>query len=89
VPQQDANVSDTRDVVFDAVVACISDELRADPAQVTVDTNLSDDLGATSLTIVELTVALEEKFDISVPDKELMAIKTVGDLFDLVRTKSR
>ncbi|HTT58967.1 MAG TPA: acyl carrier protein [Acidimicrobiales bacterium] len=61
--------------------------LAVDPSQVTVDASFSDDLGADSLDLVELVMALEETFDIEVAEDELKEITTVGQAFDLIYAK--
>lgn len=52
--------------------------------QLAGDARLVEDLGADSLNIAELSMALEEEFKVTVPDERLDEIKTVGDLFDLL-----
>ncbi len=61
--------------------------LAVDPSQVTPEASFSDDLGADSLDLVELVMALEETFDIEVAEDELKEIKTVGEAFDLIYSK--
>lgn len=61
--------------------------LAVDPSQVTPDASFSEDLGADSLDLVELVMALEETFGIEVAEDELKEIKTVGEAFDLIYAK--
>ncbi|MGC2486502.1 MAG: acyl carrier protein [Acidimicrobiales bacterium] len=61
--------------------------LAVDPSQVTVEASFADDLGADSLDLVELVMALEETFDIEVAEDELKEIATVGQAFDLIYAK--
>jgi acyl carrier protein len=61
--------------------------LAVDPAKVTLEASFSDDLGADSLDLVELVMALEETFDIEVAEDELKDIRTVGEAFDLIYAK--
>jgi len=61
--------------------------LAVDPSQVTVEASFADDLGADSLDLVELVMALEETFDIEVAEDELKDIRTVGEAFDLIYAK--
>ena len=60
--------------------------LAVDPAQVTLETSF-EDLGADSLDLVELVMALEETFDIEVAEDELKDISTVGEAFELIYAK--
>ena len=61
--------------------------LAVDPSKVTLEASFSDDLGADSLDLVELVMALEETFDIEVAEDELKEIKTVGEAFELIYAK--
>ncbi|HEV2427679.1 MAG TPA: acyl carrier protein [Acidimicrobiales bacterium] len=61
--------------------------LAVDPAQVTPEASFADDLGADSLDLVELVMALEETFNIEVGEDELKDISTVGEAFDLIYAK--
>ena len=53
----------------------------------TPEANFADDLDADSLDLVELVMALEEQFDITVDESELEGVETVGQAFDLVTSK--
>jgi acyl carrier protein len=68
-----------RDDIMDKVRGVIVEQLSVDEGDVTEDASFIDDLGADSLDIVELVMALEEEFGISIPDEEAENIKTVGD----------
>jgi acyl carrier protein len=61
--------------------------LAVDPAKITLEASFSDDLGADSLDLVELVMALEETFDIEVAEDELKDIRTVGEAFELIYAK--
>ena len=67
------------DEVFDKVREVVVDQLNVDESEVTEEASFIDDLGADSLDIVELVMALEEKFGIDIPDTEAENVKTVGD----------
>jgi len=57
----------------------IIEQLGVDPEQVTNEASFVDDLGADSLDTVELVMALEEEFNLEIPDEEAEKITTVGD----------
>ncbi|HUZ42129.1 MAG TPA: acyl carrier protein [Acidimicrobiales bacterium] len=61
--------------------------LAVDASKVKPEASFSDDLGADSLDLVELVMALEETFDIEVAEDELKDIRTVGEAFDLIYAK--
>jgi acyl carrier protein len=65
------------DEIFDAVKSIIVEQLGVSEASVTTDASFIDDLGADSLDIVELVMALEEEFDIEIPDADAEKVVTV------------
>lgn len=67
-------------MVFDKVKELVADQLDVDDEKVTADANLQDDLGADSLDVVDLVMALEDEFEIEIPDEAVETIKTVGDI---------
>ena len=58
----------------------VSDQLGVDVSKMKSEANIIDDLGADSLDVVELVMALEETFDIEVSDEEAEVLRTVGDV---------
>ncbi len=71
----------------DKVVEIISKQLKKDPKSIGLDTRLIEDLGADSLDVVELLMAFEEEFDLTVPDEEAIRFKTVGDIVSFIQDK--
>jgi len=65
--------------VFDRVKAIVVEQLGVDADQVTPQSKFVEDLGADSLDVVELVMALEEEFDIEIPDEDAEKIVTVGE----------
>jgi 3-oxoacyl-[acyl-carrier protein] reductase len=63
---------------FDKFTQCAVEVLQVTPEQVKVEARFADDLDADSLDLVELVMALEEKFDINVDESELEGVETVG-----------
>jgi acyl carrier protein len=70
--------------IFDKVKEVIVDQLNVEEDDVTEDAAFVDDLGADSLDIVELVMALEEQFGISIPDDQAEKIRTVGDAVSFI-----
>jgi len=66
--------------VFEKVKGIIVEQLGVAEASVTMEASFIDDLGADSLDIVELVMALEEEFDMEIPDTDAEKIVTVGDV---------
>lgn len=64
--------------ILEKVQSIVSEQLGVDAAEVKPEASFTDDLGADSLDIVELVMALEEEFDIEIPDEEAEKIATVG-----------
>lgn len=73
--------------MFEKVKAIIVDELGVNAEDVKVDSNLTDDLGADSLDAVELIMAIEEEFDIEIPDEIAGEMKTVKDIISYLEKK--
>ena len=73
-----------RDELFEKVKTVIVDQLGVEEDDVLDDAAFVDDLGADSLDIVELVMALEEEFGVSIPDEQAEKIKTVGDAVDFI-----
>lgn len=67
---------------FEKVKALIAETLNCDLEKVTMEASLAEDLGADSLAAVELSMALEEEFDVTIADEDLPNLKTVGDLYN-------
>ena len=62
------------------IQSIVTEQLGVEPAQVTKDASILDDLGADSLDVVELVMTLEEVFDIEVPDDVVEEMRTIGDI---------
>ena len=73
-----------RDTVLEKTKEVIVDQLNVDESDVFEDASFIDDLGADSLDLVELVMALESEFGVTIPDEDVEAIKTVGDAVNYV-----
>ncbi|ABO50588.1 acyl carrier protein [Desulforamulus reducens MI-1] len=73
--------------MFDKVKAIIVDQLGVEEAEVKMEASFVDDLGADSLDIVELVMALEEEFGLEIPDEEAEKIRTVGDAVKFIQDR--
>ena len=74
--------------VEEKVREIIVDQLGVDEKQVTTDAGFVDDLGADSLDTVELVMALEEEFDVEIPDEEAEKISKVQDAIDYINNNT-
>lgn len=72
-------------MIFDKVKEIIVEQLGVDADEVKLESSFIDDLGADSLDIVELIMALEEEFDLEIPDEEAEKFPTVGDVVDYIK----
>lgn len=75
-------------MVFDKIKAIIADKLSVNADDVTNDASFIDDLGADSLDIVELIMALEDELEMEIPDEEAEKFVTVGDVVEYVKSQS-
>jgi acyl carrier protein len=71
--------------VFEKVKGIIVNQLGVAENIVTLEASFIDDLGADSLDIVELVMALEEEFDMEIPDEDAEKVVTVGDVVDYIK----
>jgi len=71
--------------VFEKVKEIIVEQLGVDEEEVTLQASFVDDLGADSLDIVELVMALEEEFDLEIPDEDAEKILNVGDAVNYIK----
>lgn len=67
----------------------IVEQLGVDAERVKSEASFIDDLGADSLDIVELVMAMEEEFDIEIPDEEAEKLKTVNDVVTYLKSKGK
>ena len=73
--------------IFEKVKEITVDQLGVDEDAVTLDASFINDLEADSLDIVELMMALEEEFDIEIPDEDAEKISTVADAVDYIKER--
>ena len=73
--------------ILEKVCSIVSEQLSVEAAEVKSDSNFKNDLGADSLDTVELVMALEEAFDIEIPDEAAEGIATVGDAVKFIEEK--
>lgn len=74
---------------FDDVKAIVVEQLNVGADEVKPESKFTDDLGADSLDVVELIMALEEKFEIEIPDEEAEKISTVGDVVKYIDERKK
>ena len=74
-------------VVEERVSQLIVDQLGVSVEEIKPEVSFLDDLGADSLDIVELVMAMEEEFDIEIPDDDAEKIQTIGDAFAYIKEK--
>ncbi|MEW8993441.1 acyl carrier protein [Clostridium sp.] len=73
--------------MFEKIRAKIAEQLSIDENDITMDSGFVDDLGADSLDLVELIMALEEEFDLEIPDEDAEKITIVGDVVDYIKAR--
>ena len=75
------------DSIFEKVRKVVCEELGVQESEVTMEASFVDDLGADSLDVVELVMALEDAFGIDIPDDDVAGLKTVGNVVTYVESK--
>lgn len=74
--------------MFDKVKEIIADKLSINESDITKESSFVEDLGADSLDIVELIMALEDELDMEIPDEEAEKFVTVGDVVAYIKSQS-
>tara|TARA_B100000945_G_scaffold71262_1_gene54248 strand:+ start:1038 stop:1280 length:243 start_codon:yes stop_codon:yes gene_type:complete len=77
----------SKEEILQKVQAIVAEQLSVDSSEVKSDANFQNDLGADSLDTVELVMALEEAFDIEIPDEAAEGIATVADAVNFIEEK--
>jgi len=75
--------------VENKVKSIVVDKLNVEAGSVTKEASFIDDLGADSLDIVELVMAMEDEFNLEIPDEEAEKIKTVGDVMSYIGSNAK
>jgi len=78
----------TDEQIFDKVKSIVVDQLSVEADKVVPGANFQNDLGADSLDTVELVMALEEEFDVEIPDEAAESITTIQSAVDFIKAKS-
>jgi len=75
-------------MIFEKLAALIAEQFNVDADSITMETSFTDDLNADSVDIVDLSMALEEEFELDeLEEEETASIKTVGDLVRFLQNK--
>jgi len=76
--------------IFKVMNGLVAEQFAMEPAEVTMDTSFEEDLGADSVDLVELVMAMEEEFEVGeIPEEELGGLKTVGDAVNFIASKQK
>lgn len=73
--------------MFEKIRATIASQLSIDEEEIKMESSFMNNLGADSLDIVELIMALEEENDIEIPDEDVEKIDTVGDVVEYIKAR--
>ncbi len=77
----------TREEIREEVKKIISELIHIELGEIKEESKFVDDLGADSLDIVEIIMAIENKFEMEIPDEDAQKIKTVGEAIDYIHQK--
>ena len=72
--------------MFDKFVEVLVEELQIDPAEITMDAELSNDLGINSIELADLVMICEDKFDIEISDENIGQFVTIRDVVNYLET---
>ena len=74
--------------IFQTMSELVAEQFAMEPAEVTMDTSFEEDLGADSVDLVELIMAMEEEFEVGeIQEEDLKTLKTVGDAVNYIASK--
>lgn len=73
-------------MVFEKIKDILSDQFDVEEDSITMETSLSDDLGADSLDVVDLLMSIEDEFEVEIPDEEVENLKTVSQLVKYIES---
>jgi len=74
-------------MVFEKIKGIIADRLGIDENEIKLESSFVDDLGADSLDVVELVMALEEEFEVEIPDEDAEKIRSIGAAVEYIKAK--
>ena len=72
----------TNEEIFDRISNLIKEQLHNEKIEVTVKTNIQEDLGIESIALMEFIITLEDEFNLNIPDEDVEDIQTMGELVD-------
>lgn len=73
--------------MFEKIKEIIAEQLNVDMESITMDSSLKDDLGADSLDLFQVVMALEEEYDLEIPSEDLADVSTVEDVINYLKNK--
>ena len=74
--------------IFQTMSELVAEQFAMEPAEVTMDTSFEEDLGADSVDLVDLVMAMEEEFEVGeIQEEDLKTLKTVGDAVNYIASK--
>lgn len=75
-------------MILEKIKKLISEQLDVDESEIELESSFQDDLEADSLDVVELVMAIEDEFDIEIPDEEAEKLQTVKDAVDYIQNNA-
>ena len=76
--------------IFQKLSELVAEQFAMEPDEVTMDTSFEEDLGADSVDLVELVMAMEEEFEVGeIQEEDLSTLKTVGDAVNYIASKAK
>ena len=79
----------TMEEIFKTMQDLIAEQFAIDADEISMDSSFVDDLGADSVDLVELVMAMEEEFDLEIPDEDAEKLRTVGDVASYLEKKGK
>ena len=74
-------------MVFEKIREIFSEYFEVDPSEITMESSITDDLEGDSLDMVDLTITIEDEFDIVIPDEDIEEMRTIADVVDYIERR--
>lgn len=75
-------------MILEKIRIILSEQFEVDPESITPQTRLDEDLAADSLDVVDLVMAIEDEFEVAIPDEEVENLRTVGAVVEYIESHS-
>lgn len=77
----------TKEAIFERISAMLKEQLNQDDLEISLETDLQDELGVDSIALMEFIISLEDEYHLDIPDEEVENMETLGQMVDYLYQK--